>query len=294
MMTKIQAYAKINLTLDIAGRREDGYHTMRMVMQSISLSDTLSLADLPAGQVLCDGGEVPCGPENTVCKASDAFFSSCRKVPEARASFRIRKSIPQQAGLGGGSADAAAALALLNERYGAGLSMEKLCRLGLAVGADVPFCLYGGTALAEGVGEKLSRLPPLPPCRIVICKPRVGISTKEAFAAFDASGTAGTRHTDAMLRALEIGSLPEIATCLGNAFETVCTPKEIREIESSMLTQGALGACMTGSGSAVFGIFPEEDGGAAALCRDRLLVSYPETFLCRPVGPNPYGLPERT
>lgn len=288
MMMKAQAYAKINLTLNITGRREDGYHAMRMVMQSVSLCDTVTLLDSPESGVVSNTEGIPCGPENTVRKAAEAFFAAC-PVTASGASFCVRKSIPQQAGLGGGSADAAAALVLLNRRFGTGLSREELCRLGLSVGADVPFCLYGGTALAEGIGERLSALPALPPCRILICKPPLGISTKEAFAAFDRSGGAAADDTDAMLEALRTGCLPEIAARLGNAFERVRAPDEVRAIESAMLESGALGACMTGSGSAVFGLFYEKNG-AAALCRDRLLEQYPETFLCRPVGADAYGL----
>ena len=281
MMSRARAYAKINLTLDIAGRRGDGYHTMRMVMQSVSLCDTLTLLDEAEDRVVCSAEEVPCGPENTVRKAAAAFFSHCGAARGA--AFCLRKSIPQQAGLGGGSADAAAALVLLDRRFRTGLSPAELCRLSLSVGADVPFCLRGGTALAEGIGEKLSGLPPLPPCRILICKPPAGVSTREAFAAFDDSGGAAACYTDRMLAALRAGSLPEIAARLGNALEPVCALDDVPRIEAAMLKGGALGACMTGSGSAVFGLFREGDA-AAVLCRDDLLKKYPQTFLCRPRG----------
>lgn len=288
MMMKMQAYAKINLTLDISGRREDGYHMMRMVMQSVSLCDTVFLLDTPKREIGSSRDDVPCGPENTVQKAAAAFFSSYHAALP-RSSFYIRKNIPQQAGLGGGSADAAAALVLLNRRFGTGLSREELCSLGLSAGADVPFCLYGGTALAEGVGEKLSALPALPLCRILICKPPVGISTKEAFESFDASGGMPERNTDAMIEALRSGSLQRIAKCLGNAFEKTCDlPEEVRQIEAVMLAGGSAGACMTGSGSAVFGIF-DAKSDAAARCRGALLKKYPETFLCRPVWSDDVG-----
>lgn len=288
-MRKMRAYAKINLALDIAGRREDGYHAMRMVMQDISLSDTVTLLDSREFGVVCSTEQVPCGPENTVRKAAAAFFSSCG-ICEPRVSFCIRKNIPQQAGLGGGSADAAAALVLLDRHFGTDLSRGELCRLGLSAGADVPFCLLGGTALVEGIGEELSPLPPLPPCRILICKPSAGVSTKEAFAALDRSGGGAAAYTDAVLDALKVGNLPKIAANLGNAFERLCgLPQEVEEIEAAMLTGGALGAAMTGSGSAVFGLFGENDE-AAVRCRDGLLEKYAETFLCRPVGSDCHGM----
>lgn len=290
-MKKTRAYAKINLTLDITGRREDGYHTMRMVMQGISLSDTVTLLDAREFGVVCSTEQVPCGPENTVQKVAAAFFSSCG-IREPRVSFCIRKNIPQQAGLGGGSADAAAALVLLDRHFGTGLSREELCQIGLSAGADVPFCLLGGTALVEGIGEKLSPLPPLPPCRILICKPPAGVSTQEAFAAFDHSYGKAVAYTDAMLDPLKAGNLPGIAAGLGNAFEQLCgLSQEAGEIEADMLAGGALGAAMTGSGSAVFGLFEEKDE-AAVRCRDRLLEKYPETFLCRPFGSDCYGMAE--
>lgn len=156
---KDAAYAKINLSLDITGRRADGYHTLRTVMQSISLCDTVTLLEGDAGkiEVICSGG-APCGKGNTVYRAAEEFFRRTGK--KGSASFRIEKRIPAQAGLGGGSADAAAALRLLNRRFQTGLSAENLREIGLSAGADVPFCVEGGTALAEGIGEKLTVLSP--------------------------------------------------------------------------------------------------------------------------------------
>lgn len=156
---KDAAYAKINLSLDITGRRADGYHTLRTVMQSISLCDTVTLLEGNAGEieVTCSGG-APCGKGNTVYRAAEEFFRSTGK--KGGVSFRIEKRIPAQAGLGGGSADTAAALRLLNRRFQAGLSAENLRDIGFQAGADVPFCVEGGTALAEGIGEKLTVLSP--------------------------------------------------------------------------------------------------------------------------------------
>jgi 4-diphosphocytidyl-2-C-methyl-D-erythritol kinase len=279
---KDAAYAKINLSLDITGRRADGYHTLRTVMQSISLCDTVTLLEGDAGkiEVICSGG-APCGKGNTVYRAAEEFFRRTGK--KGSASFRIEKRIPAQAGLGGGSADAAAALRLLNRRFQTGLSAENLREIGLSAGADVPFCVEGGTALAEGIGEKLTVLSPLPECWIAVCKPPEGISTREAYAAFDAPGRAetGSGSTGRLLAALKTGSLPDAAAGLGNMFEAGNAPGSVRAIKARMASAGALGACMTGSGSAVFGLFGGET--AARQCADGLRGLFPQSFLCRPI-----------
>lgn len=280
--TQAAACAKINLALDITGRREDGYHLLRTVMQSVSLCDRVALAAAERGkiEVKCDGPDVPGGPDNTVFRAAEAFFQRTGIGGGAR--FQIRKQIPRQAGLGGGSADAAAALRLLDRRFGAGLSARELREIGLKVGADVPFCVEGGTALAGGIGEELEPLPALPPCAIVICKPGRGVSTREAYEAFDHSGQSGSFFADSAAEALHSGSLSAVAGSLGNAFEAACPVPEVRRIEEAMLSRGALGACMTGSGSAVFGLFASEN--SAARCGDALREEFPECFLCRPVS----------
>ena len=276
------AYAKINLTLDITGRREDGYHTLRSVLQSISLCDRVFLFSAESGTVTveCDAADVPCGAENTVLRAAGAFFRRSGVCGGAR--FKIQKRIPRRAGLGGGSTDAAAALRLLNRFFGARLSARELRKIGLEAGADVPFCVEGGAALAEGVGELLRPLPGLPPCALVICKPEAGVPTAEAYAAFDRSGRPGDVFTGAMLQALRAGALSAVASRLGNAFESVCGLPEVRGVRDRLLACGALGACMTGSGSAVFGLFDSEC--RASRCANALRAEYPVCFLCRPVG----------
>jgi 4-diphosphocytidyl-2-C-methyl-D-erythritol kinase len=281
---EILAPAKINLTLDITGRRTDGYHILQMVMQSISLYDKISIAETQAEkiEVLCDDPNVPRGEENTVLRAAAAFFARFDSSRRPGVAFHIHKQIPQQAGLGGGSTDAAAALKLLNAYYHAGVSVEQLREIGLSAGADVPFCIAGGTVLAEGIGERLKPVPDLPDCCIVICAPPAGICTKAAYAAFDAAECTSTGYTARMLSALDAHSLREIGKSLGNAFEQTDIPGDVREIKGHMTASGALGACMTGSGSAVFGIFG--DPRRAALCRETLLKKYPKTFLCQPVS----------
>lgn len=276
---QIDSYAKINLTLDITGRRADGYHLLRMVMQSVSLSDRLTLtAAEPGIRIQCGKADIPCDESNTVHKAAAAFFAHAGKTPCV--DIRIEKTIPSQAGLGGGSTDAAGVLHALNRMFETGYSPETLCKIGETVGADVPFCVLGGTALAEGIGEKLTPLSPLPHCRIVICKPPVGVNTGKAYALADSLGFAGTSTND-MLQALQTGNLKHVTASLGNDFERVVKLEKVEQIKQTMAQSGALGACMTGSGSAVYGIF--EDERFAAACKEELLSRYEEVFLCEPV-----------
>jgi 4-diphosphocytidyl-2-C-methyl-D-erythritol kinase len=280
MPFSINAYAKINLTLDIAGKREDGYHLLRMVMQSVSLCDRVLLTrDKPGIHVACAREDVPCGRENTAYKAAEFFFESAGLEPDI--TIQIEKKIPSQAGLGGGSSDAAAVLLALNRMYGTGFSKEFLCDIGVRVGADVPFCILGGTALAEGIGEKLTPLPALKPCHVVICKPPVGVNTKQAFVLADASKDSLTSYTDAMLDAIRYSDLLAAASRLGNGFEQVMKLDEVTRIKEAMNSMGALGSCMSGSGSAVFAVF--ENMQKASACRDSLANLYPDVYLCEPV-----------
>lgn len=278
----IEAPAKINLTLDILGRRPDGFHELRTVMQSVSLCDRLSVCVNGTGEirVFCDRPEVPRGPENTVFRAAEAFFQETG-LSGRGADIAIEKRVPSRAGLGGGSADAAAVLRALDRLCRTGLTLRELTEIGLSAGADVPFCTVGGTALAEGMGERLTPLPPLPSCGIVICKPADGLGTKEAYDALDASGALPSDDTGPMLEALEKRDLPSAAGLLGNGFEKASRTTETAEIEKAMLAAGSLGACRTGTGSAVFGLFPGRE--EAARCRDLLAAGYGEVFCCFPL-----------
>ena len=253
------AYAKLNLTLDILGRLPNGYHSLAMVMQSVSLKDdvTLTLGEPGTGiRVECGEG-APSGKENIVWKAADAFFRYCDRKAED-VCFHIEKHTPSQAGMGGGSSDAAAALRLLNCAFHAGLTAQELRSIGAGVGADVPFCITGGTMQAEGIGEVLTPVTPLPSCGILLCKPPVGVSTPEAFRLSD-SAPAAAPHTPAMVQALASGDLSTIAGCLHNRFQEILQIPQITAIIDAMKREKALGACMTGSGSVVFGIFPSEE-----------------------------------
>lgn len=275
------AYAKINLTLDILGKLPNGYHSLSMVMQSVSLHDDVTLridSEKPGIRVDCGGG-APSGPENIVWKAARAFFDSCG-ITDYGVSFTVIKRTPSQAGMGGGSSDAAAALRLLNRAFGTGLSARELRALGAKVGADVPFCITGGTMKAGGIGELLTPAAPLPACSILLCKPAIGISTPQAFRQAD-SAPAVPEKTPAMLRALETGRLEMVAGCLGNRFQEILHIPEIREITAGMKQLGALGACMTGSGSVVFGLFRQEEEAqkaAKTICR------MGDTWVVSPMG----------
>lgn len=275
------AYAKINLTLDVTGKREDGYHLLRMVMQSVSLCDRITLEDSDEIRVSCNQPGLSLGEDNTISRAVHAFFEEAN-LAGAGADFIVEKRIPWQAGLGGGSADAAAALKLLNQKFRTGFSPERLRVIGLRVGADVPFCLTGGTVLAEGVGERITSLPPLPDCFLVICKPSGGNDTARAYSQLDSVGGIGTDFTGPVLQALEAKNLSRIASQVGNAFEEAVLSEDGKEIKRIMCGSGALGSCLSGSGSAVYGIFDNEK--KASSCVSRLSSAFPQVFLCRPVN----------
>ena len=255
------AYAKINLSLDITGRREDGYHTVDMVMQSVSLCDRVRVTLNDTGEVIlkCSKPHIPCDGRNTAYKAAQYYFDATG-VPFG-ADIYIEKHIPDQAGMGGGSADAAAVLKLLNhlcaEAGEEPLNTAELLYLGLRIGADVPFCILNGTYRCLGIGEQLLPLAEIPKCYFVVVKPDVGVSTPEAYRACDNVPDGGMRYTPGMVRAVEHRSIEEIANALGNRFDDALQISVVQEVKKYLCENGALNALMTGSGSAVFGIFSE-------------------------------------
>ncbi len=249
---KLNAYAKINLTLDIIGTRNDGYHLLSSVMQSLSLCDEVFVKKSDKITIFCDRDDVPCDERNIAFKAAVKFFEYTKI--KSGAEIHLKKAIPSQAGLGGGSADGAAVLIALNFLYDAALSEGALCLIGSQVGADIPFCLKGGTLLAEGIGEMLSPLPSLNDCYIVIAKPDFGIDTKAAYRAFDEALEVPDCKTPEFVKALG-GKLNDIAPKVNNMFEVCLNNPQIEAIKVKLLSHGALGASMSGSGSAVFGIF---------------------------------------
>lgn len=278
-----RACAKINLTLDVLQKRADGYHDLRSVMQTISLCDEVEI-DVDTGapwKLTCDAASVPSDERNLAWKAARVFFARVGSAPDGVA-IRIRKRIPSEAGLGGGSADAAAVLRALNRMAGMPLRVDALCDLGAQIGSDVPFCVLGGTALAEGRGERLMKLPDAPELHLVICKPQIAFATPELFRRLDSVEIGERPDTDAMLRALADGEREKIAALLCNVFEQAVTGcPEIEMLRAELLANGALGARMTGSGSAVFGIFRSPDCAEKA-CEAMKMVC-PQTFSAKTV-----------
>jgi 4-diphosphocytidyl-2-C-methyl-D-erythritol kinase len=288
MMLMIPAYAKLNLTLDVLGRREDGYHDLRMVMQSVSLADQVMLEFIGGAgiTVRTDLGFLPCDQRNLAWSAAEAFARATGR-PVDGLSISIEKHIPVCAGTAGGSSDAAAVLRGLNELLETGLSPVELAKVGELVGSDVPYCVLGGTALAEGRGEVLTPLPALPPCWVVMCKPEFSISTPELFHAADNLRLRCHPDTEGVLRALARGDLDGIVRRMYNVFEDVLPASkanEIRAIKSALLGKGALGACMSGTGPTVFGLFRDRETAEDA--RQTLGDRYRETFLAEPMGRN--------
>ena len=282
MRVTASAPAKINLTLDITGRREDGYHLVHTVMQGLSLRETVTVweEELPGLRLSAVGGDsLPLDGSNTAWRAAEAFLAATEE--NARGfGIRIHKKVPVGAGLAGGSADAAATLAALNELTGARLSTEELCELGAKVGADVPFCVLGGTAVGTGIGTILSPLPDMPACYVVLSKPPHGVSTAEAYRRIDALKPLPQSRPAAMEGAVCDGDLTAIGRELFNVFEVAAAPSGVAEIRAVMRAHRALGSRMTGSGSAVFGLF--DDKADAERCASALRLRLEETFLCRP------------
>lgn len=274
-----KAYAKLNLSLDITGVRPDGYHELIMVMQTTTLYDNVALERLTEADGIRSRSNlryIPNDSRNLGVKAATAFFD--HTGIRAGVSINIKKNIPVGSGMGGGSADAAAVLRGLNQMFGYPLDRKSLEALGATVGSDVPFCIAGGTQLATGRGEMLSDLPPLPDCSIVICKPAFSISTPELYRRIDDTEILNHPNTQALLEGLDKGDLSQICKNMYNVFEE--TPLEqfvtIRQIRQTLMDQGALGSMMTGSGSAVFGIFDDPDRANSA--HEALKAEYPFCF----------------
>ncbi len=271
-----RAPGKLNLTLDVLGLREDGYHELEMVMTSVGLWDELRIeldTDAP-WRVDCSPGALPRGEGNLCWKAARAYFDRAGIQPRGL-SICVDKQIPAQAGMAGGSSDAAAVLRALNRHYGC-FSDETLRQISLQIGSDVPYCLFGGTALARGRGEVLERLPPVPQtAAFVLVRPDFSLSTPALFAALDRVGVSRRPDTAAMCRALTAGDPAAMGRALCNAFSPVASARfpVIDEIKTRLLALGALGAELTGTGSVVFGLFA--DAGTAAVAAEALLPLYP-------------------
>lgn len=278
----VEACAKINLTLDILGKTDNGYHELRSIMQSVSLCDELSIRRAESGSGItleCSDKSVPSDGRNLAVRAANAFFAYHGMTGDV--SFGLTKRIPSMAGMAGGSADCAAALIGLDRLYGTETPKDGLMRIAASLGADVPFCMEGGARICEGIGERLTCLPPMPDCFIAVAKPDVCISTPEAYAEYDRKASdVGKSDFEGICQAFYRRDMHGICKRLFNALEAASDCGEVFRVKKAFEESGAIASLMTGSGSAVFGVFAEREqalqGMKAADCAF--------TALCRPVG----------
>ncbi len=256
---RLKAYGKINLALDVTGIRDDGYHEVRMIMQTVRLHDSIELyrSQKPGIRLETNLYYLPVNEQNLAYKAARLLMDEFH-IQEGLG-MRLRKFIPVAAGMAGGSSDAAAVLFGVNRMFGLGLSREELMKRGVTLGADIPYCLMRGTALSEGIGEKLTALPPMPQCQVLIAKPGICVSTKTVYRALDEMELKPEQHPDidGMIQSIQEGNLVDVSGKFGNVLELVTGQRYpvIGQLEQVMMERGALNAMMSGSGPTVFGIF---------------------------------------
>ena len=264
---KLKALAKINLGLDVLGVRDNGYHDVRMIMQSIYLYDdvTIDVTDTPGIELKSNLYFLPTDERNIAYKAAKMLIEEFNI--EKGVSITLNKHIPVSAGMAGGSTNAAAVLFGMNRIFNLGLSTEELMERGVKLGADVPYCIMRGTVLAEGIGEELTRLPSMPKCFVLIAKPGIGVSTKAVYEALDSKEIEKHPDIDGIIEGLEEGDLYKIASRMGNVLEDVTIPMHpvIADIKEVMIKEGALNAMMSGSGPTVFGLFDNRAKAKKAL-----------------------------
>jgi len=267
-----KAYAKINLALDVIARRSDGYHEVKMIMQNINLYDELTFekktinTGTPQIQIITDSSEIPVDEHNLVYKAAKAIIERYSIPQNIGISVLLNKKIPVAAGMAGGSSDAAAVFHGVNELMDLGIPITTMCEMGKKIGADIPFCIIGGTAKAEGIGEKLTVLPPMPSCHILIIKPDISVSTKWVYENLNLRGIENHPDADGMIAAIENNDLDGITSRMANLLEAVTIKKYpvINEIKSNIMAFGAENALMSGSGPSVFGIFKNKEKALSA------------------------------
>ena len=271
---QIKAFAKINLGLDVVRRLENGYHEVKMVMQTVGIYDELTLTRTDEGiTITTDKEELPTDEGNLIYKAAKLMMEEYH-IPGG-IHIHLKKNIPIAAGMAGGSTDAAATFKGINRLYDLDCTLEDLMKLGVKVGADVPYCVLGGTALAEGIGEKLTSLNPAPDCYVLVAKPGIDVSTKYVYEHLDAEGIASHPDIDGMVEAIWEESLQGILDRMGNVLESVTVKKYpvIDELKRRMRELGALNSLMSGSGPTVFGIFVDERSAREAF--ERMKKEYP-------------------
>lgn len=258
---KLKALAKINLGLDVLWRRDDGYHEVRMIMQTLKMYDKITIRKMnePGIQLKSNLFYVPENESNLAYRAARLLMDEFQV--EEGVFIDLQKFIPVAAGMAGGSSDAAAVLYGVNRLFGLKLTKRQLMERGVKIGADVSYCIMRGTVLAEGIGEELTPLPPMPPCKVLVAKPQVSVSTKNVYMNLDMAGVTKHPEIDAQLEGIREGDLHKIASRMGNVLETVTIPSHpvIAQIREEMMRLGALNAMMSGSGPTVFGLFEDED-----------------------------------
>lgn len=255
----LKAYAKINLGLDVTGKLPNGYHEVRMIMQSVGIYDELTLTRTDSDiTIATDESELPTNEDNLIYKAAKLMFDTYSI--KGGLHIQLSKNIPIAAGMAGGSTDAAATMKGINRLYQLNIPTQELMKISVSVGADVPYCILGGTALAEGIGEVLTPLAPAPSCHLLVAKPDINVSTKYVYEHLDASETLSHPDIDGIVDAINMGSLQGIIDRLGNVLETVTVEAYpiISDLKKQMLELGAAGSLMSGSGPTVFGIYTDE------------------------------------
>ena len=279
---KVKAAAKINLMLDILKKLDNGYHSLFMIMQSVDLYDTVSVEKNCGDEIIikCDADGVPCNEKNIAYKCAVAFFDAL-SIADRGITIEIEKAIPMAAGTAGGSADGAAVIYCLDKIYNTKLSTKKLCEIGAKVGADIPFSLVGGTAIALGTGTIIAPVKDLPECYVVLCKPDQDVSTPEAYAEFDSLNR--VRHLDriSMVDAVADGDYDKICSLCGNVFEQAVEVPKRPHIKGIMRKSGADACVMSGSGPTVYGIFSNKEQAEDAY--GKLIKKYDQVYLCKPV-----------
>lgn len=283
MKIEVKAYAKINLLLDIVATRKDGYHDLFMIMQSVGIYDTVAVEKIKGKKIVitCNKDDIPLDEHNIAHKAATAFFKS-QNIKDTGIHIDIKKMIPHAAGLAGGSADGAGVIVALNKMYNTDLSDKQLCEIGVKVGADVPFCITGGTLLSQGIGDVLNKVKPLKKCYIVLAKPDIGVNTGYAYKQFDEQGKLHTPDKFGMLCAIQSRDLNDICSKMENVFEQFIEVPNRVDMKEIMRNKGAIGTCMSGSGPTVFGIFNDKE--SAEKSAEELKVYAKDICVCAPVS----------
>ena len=278
----IKAYAKINISLDIVGKRQDGYHLLKMIMQTIDLYDLININIIDSGiELSCDKHYIPTDEKNIAYMAAKLFIDTYNI--KSGISITINKNIPVAAGLAGGSTDAAAVLKAMRDMFNIDASDEELMKLGLILGADVPYCILGGTALCEGIGEKITTLKSFKDKILILVKPNFGVSTKEVYKNFDIEKAFKHPDTDGLINAMANNDLEFVSKNMKNLLENVTIKKYnvLKNIKDSMIRCGALGSMMSGSGPTIFGFF--DDMLKAQFCFESLKGKYDEVYITRTI-----------